>query len=79
MVVDGLDWLVQDRIDKGRLKGATFGNREQVCNEMFANDTNALVEYDDKSIEQFWECLQIYYQASRFVINHYNIAMRESI
>ena len=51
VAVDGLNWLVQDRINKSRMKGVTLGNGEQVCIEMFVvDDTNALVENDDMSI-----------------------------
>ena len=54
-----LNWLVQDRIQDGRLNGVMLGNGSHVCLEMFADDTNAVVENEERSITCFWECLQI--------------------
>ena len=67
--IDGLNWVVL----------VILGNGEQVCIEMFADDTSIVVENDDRSIAQFWECIQIYCQASRSLINHSKTGMRVNI
>lgn len=79
VAVDGLNWLVQDSISSGRVKGVTLGNGEQVCIEMFTDDTNALLENEATSIAHFWECLHIYCKASGSVINHNKTAIRTFI
>ena len=44
VAADGLNWLVQDRIQDGCLNGVMLGNGSQACIEMFADDTNAMLE-----------------------------------
>ena len=53
VAADGLNWLVQDRIQAGCLNGVILGNGSQVCIEMFADDTNAVVKNDERSITCF--------------------------
>ena len=53
ITADELNWLVQDRIQDGHLNGVMFGNGSQVCIEMFADDTNAVVEKHERSISYF--------------------------
>ena len=65
-----INWLVQDRIQDGHLNDVLLGNGSQVCIKMFADDTNAVVENEERSITCFWECLQIYCTAFGSAINH---------
>ena len=58
-----------------------LGNGSQVCIEIFAYDTNAMVKNDERSITYFWECVQIYCSAFAFelAINHSKTRFRKSI
>ena len=64
---DGLNWLMQDRTNIGRMKSVTLGNGEQVCIEIFEDDSNALVDNEEISIAHFWECLYIFCKASGII------------
>ena len=67
---DGLTWLVQDKMDKGKIKGIKIDVKEQVCFELFADDTNALAANEEESLKEFWDCLNIFCKASSSSINH---------
>ena len=68
---DGLTWLVQDKMDQGKIKGIKIDENEQVYLELFASDTNALIANEEESIKEFWECLNIFCRASGSSINHW--------
>ena len=71
IAADALGWLVQDKLDKGLIKGIPVdGFNSDLCLEQFANDTNALLLNDDKSVIEFWDCLNVFCLASGSVINH---------
>ena len=76
---NGLNWLVKDKINTEKVKGIVLGNGKQVCIDKFANDTNDLVENDERSIFQFLECVHIYCKASRLVINHSKTSIKTLI
>ena len=44
---------------------------------MFADDTNAIMENNDKNIASFWECLYIYYANFGSIVNHSKIGLRD--
>ena len=46
---------------------------------MFADNTNAVVKIDERSITYFWECLQIYCTAFGLAINHSKTRFRTCI
>lgn len=75
ITADVLNWPVQDKINKGELKGIQLGNGDEVCTKIFSDDTNALVYNEDISIGSFWECLQTFCNAARSVLNHNKIGM----
>ena len=52
------------------MKGILLPNKEQMCIQMFVDDTNAIVANEEQSLQCFLECLTIYYKASRPKINH---------
>ena len=79
MAIDGLSWLVQEKRSSKYIQGVVLGNGEQACIDMFANDTNAIVDNDEMSIAQLWKCLHIYYKTSRSVINHNKTGIHTSI
>ena len=70
ITIDGLNWLVVDRINKGQMQGINLPTRQSICMDMFADESNTLVTNDPESISCFWECLKIYYKASCSMINH---------
>ena len=53
IALDGLSWLVHENMDKGIMKGINIGNNYQICLELFADDTNALIANREKSLEAF--------------------------
>ncbi|MCO5576231.1 hypothetical protein L7F22_030040 [Adiantum nelumboides] len=79
VAADGLNWLVHDRINSGKMQGIVIDNGDQICIEMFVDDTNAIMQNDVDCIANFWECLHIYCTASGLVINHTKIGFRTSI
>ena len=62
--------LVQDKMDKGKIKGIRIDEKEQVCLELFADDTNPLVANEEESLKEFWDSLNIFCKASGSSINH---------
>lgn len=76
---DGLNWLIKDRVKKGALAGIRLPNGEQMCTQMFADDTNCLISNEEGSIKALWECLQIYCSASGSSINHFKTGIKSLI
>lgn len=66
-------------MDQKLLSGIKLGNGEQICSEMFADDSNALVANDDLSLRSFWQCLETYCPASGSKINHNKTGIRAMI
>ncbi|MCO5572277.1 hypothetical protein L7F22_026030 [Adiantum nelumboides] len=62
-----------------KMQGIVIDNGDQICIEMFADDTNAIMQNDADCIANFWECLHIYCTASGSVINHTKTGFRTSI
>ena len=46
---NGLSWLSCDQLKKGIMKGINIGNNSQLCLELFADNTNVLIENKEKS------------------------------
>lgn len=71
IAVDGLNCLIHQKIQEGAIKGLSLPNqREQMCLQQFADDTNALVLNKDASLTCFWKCLDTFCLASGSKINH---------
>ena len=58
-------------MEKGEIKGIQIEENSQICLEMFADDTNALVANEEPYLSQFWDCLHVYCKASGSAINHH--------
>ena len=54
-------------------------NVGHICIKMFADDTNAIMEENARTIAKLWKCLCIYCTASSLVINHAKFGLRRSI
>ena len=50
---DGLSWLVHDSLQRGLIKGINTGYNSQTCLEIFVDDTNALIENEDKILVKY--------------------------
>ena len=70
IAADGLNWLIKDKINKGEIQGITLPNGGQMCTQMFADDTNILINNEEDNIKTLWSCLQCYCEASGSRINH---------
>lgn len=61
IAIDGLSWLVEDRIRKHRIEVIKLPHStKQMCLQLFADDTNALVANKEASLKEFWNCRQIF-------------------
>lgn len=65
-----LYFLVQRKIGEGAIKCITLPNGEQMCLQLFGNDTSALFINEQSSLQAFWQCLDTYCLASGSMINH---------
>ena len=80
IAADSSVWLVKDRILSGHLHGISLPNsNEEMCLQLFADDSNALVRNDSRSLVTFWQCLDIFCRASGSKINHSKTGIRSSI
>lgn len=79
IAADGLNWIIKDRINKGEISGIQIPNGEQMCIQMFVDDTNAIIDNAEESTKALWECLQIYCEAPGSSINHTKIGIRTLI
>ena len=70
IAADGLNWLIKDKVIKGEIQGITLPDGEQLCTQMFADDTNILINNEEDNIKSLWDCLQVYCEASGSRINH---------
>ena len=58
-------------MNQGALKGIAIpGSPTDLCLQLFADDTNALIHNDDQSIASFWDCLGTFCLASGSQVNH---------
>ena len=56
---------------KGKLKGIKVkGSNTDLCLQQFADDTNAVMQEDDQSVQAFGDCLNTFCLASGSIINH---------
>ena len=59
IAANGLTWLVCDKKEKQVIKGIQIDEQTQMCLELFADDTDALVANEESNLKEFWDCLDI--------------------
>ena len=70
IAADGFSFLVEKKVREGEITGIQIPGDNQLCLQLFADDTNALLKNEDRNLRVFWECLETYCLASGSVINH---------
>ena len=78
IVSDGLSCLVENRVNTGDLQGISLPDNKQLCMQLFADDTSALIRNEERFLKSFCECLDIYCLASGSAINHNKIGIKTS-
>ncbi|MCO5583429.1 hypothetical protein L7F22_037340 [Adiantum nelumboides] len=78
-VSDALGLLIKNHMQTGKLKGIKVeGASDDLCLQMFVDDTNALLNADDASAASFLDCLSIFCTDSGSVINHSKTGFKSS-
>lgn len=65
-------------MNQGTLKGVSLPSQKQICLQLFAYETNALIQNDNNLLTTMWQCMDIYYLTFGSKINHTMIGIKSA-